>query len=75
MNANLHLGCRTKRTRIYHPTLSKRGSVSHTEAITVKDKSWAGSGQHYKDDQLVLFLSLVLLKGSRCANYFKAPTH
>ena len=79
MNANQHQRYRTKETRTQHPHLVQK-RVSPTAQtgsplMTVEDKGWAGSGQHYKDDQLVLFPSLVLLKDGQCAKYFKAPTH
>lgn len=70
MNASLRLGCGTKWTGIQRLYLGQKrvSRTAETGAMTVKDEGWAGSGQHYKDNQLVPFLSLVLLKGGRCAN-------
>lgn len=71
MNASLRLRCGTKWTGIQRLYLGQKrvSPTAETGAMTVKDdEGWAGSGQHYKDNQLVPFLSLVLLKGGRCAN-------
>lgn len=70
MNASLRLGCGTKWTGIQHLYLGQErvSPTAETRAMTVEDEGWAGSSQHYKDNQLVPFLSLVLLKGGRCAN-------
>lgn len=77
MNTNQYLRCKTKETRIQRPHLvQKRVSpTAQTGSLTAKDQDRAGSSQHYKDNQLVLFPTLVLLKDSQCANYFKAPTY
>lgn len=76
-NTNPSLGWGSKGTRTLCPHLvpKKVSPAAQTGAVAVKDKGWAGPCQHCKDNQLVLSLSLVLLKGNQCANYFKAPTH
>lgn len=73
MKANLSLGWRgiSRDKKFSVPHLGQKVSpTAQIGAVAVQDKGWAGSGQHDKDNQRVLFLSFVLLKGRSMCQLF-----